>query len=35
VKEVFENVMKEIKADWRHNFVVYPFLPSADMAEYM
>ena len=35
VDDLFKKVLLEIKADWKHNFVVFPFLRNQEMAQYM
>jgi len=35
VDELYKKVLVDLKADWRSNHVVYPFLPSQEMAQYM
>ena len=32
---LFKSVMDEIKGDWTKNYVVYPFLPNQEMAQFM
>lgn len=35
VDELYKKVLADLKADWQSNHVVYPFLPSQEMTQYM